>query len=186
MQKYKKKHGDKYVYDYVRACKNESILKQNQFCDKYGRMILAKLLNRLEPLIEKGYKPIYDPVNYPEGYVKLDDILGNIEGETGFNKLYDKIDDLILNGKTLDNHSRELIRKFQLKKEALLDLWNWKSKEFEGMTPEELKQLREVKNLIKEHQSLIEEKKDKKSQGKDITKEEYKRRFGYYPDLGKK
>ncbi len=31
-----------------------------------------------------------------------------------------------------------------------------------------------------------EEKKDEKSQGKDITKEEYKRRFGYYPDLGKK
>ena len=160
MQKYKKKRGDRFVYDYVRACKNEPILKQNQFCDKHGRILLAILLNKLEPLIEKGYKPINDPVNYPEGYVKLDDILGNIGGETGFNKLYDKIDDLILNGKSLKNHSRELMRKFQLKKETLLDFWNWKLKEFEGMTSEELKQLREVKKLIKEHQSLTEEKKD--------------------------
>jgi len=49
-----------------------------------------------------------------------------------------------------------------------------------------IKLLREERKFFKSHQPLNEEKINEKSQEKDITEEEYKRRFGYYPDLGRK
>lgn len=51
---------------------------------------------------------------------------------------------------------------------------------------EKIKQLREERKFFKGHQPLKKEKINEKSIGKEIAEEEYKRMYGYYPDLGKK
>ncbi len=180
-RKYKtKKKGKKLVYDCKTALKNEELV--NKFYE-YRPEALSDMLKKTEKLIEKGYIPITGPKNHPNGYKRAKDVFGNIQI---FNNLCNRIRNLIEKGENFKNNSLYLQRKFRLKKEPAKDIWDWIHKDYEGMTKEELKQLRKTRKFFEDQQPLKEEECNNEIQGKELTKEEYKRRFGYYPDLGKK
>jgi len=150
MQGYKKKRGDKLVYDYKRACENEPLLKESRFNNKLGRIELAKVIHRVSRDIKRGYIRIIEPKNHPKGFVGAKKIFGNIKGKRGYNNLVKEITNLILSGEDLKSHSRRLQRDYNEKKEIIEGsketegLWDWVEKDlaslYEKMSPEEIKQ----------------------------------------------
>lgn len=176
----------------------QTALKENAFISYFykGRpKALADMLCKIKKQIEKGYILILEPKNHPKGYIRIIEILGNIKKESkrNFNNFVEEITDLVLQGKNIKDHSRRLQRDYNVKKEIIEGsekpneeyegLWDWISKEYKGMTKEEISKLRDDRKFFNEQP--LKEEKTQEPQGQDITEEEYKKRFGHYPDLGK-
>ncbi len=138
MQKHKKKRAGKSVYN----------LKQN-VKHPADRIDLAKKLYKIGGQIKKGYLKITEPEDHPEGYVRAKDVFGNITSKRGHNNLAEEIENLIRRGEGFNNHSRRLQREYHQEKEIIKDLWDWIAKDYDGMTPAERKQAREVNRLFK-------------------------------------
>lgn len=193
MQKYKKKRGDRFVYDYKRACENEPLLKGSYLLKRDGRIGLAKVLHRVDRDVKRGYIRMADSKNHLRGYIGAREIFGNIKGKKGYNFLFDEIRELIEKGENFKDHSRRLQWEYHKSKEIIEDLWNWISKDYKELTnikrknqisKKETSQLRDLRKFFKNTKPS--EERTKESQAQEITEEEYKRRFGHYPDLGKK
>jgi len=131
VQKYKKKRGDRLVYDYIRACENEPLIRESKLLDRYGRIGLAKMVYKVNRAIheEEKYLRITNPKNHPMGYRAKKEIFGNVEGEIGYESLWDEIRGLIEKGENPKDHSRRLQRKYNQKKKIIEDLWDWISLE---------------------------------------------------------
>ena len=150
-EKYKnKKKGDKITYDLQSAIENEELVRK--YYSKGLEQRLSSMLYYIEKLISRGYLPITDPGDDPEFYVRKIDYFGRTKGKRGFNNLCIEMRRLILKGEKLSSHSRRLQRDYHVGK-AIIEgdkdnefegLWDWISKEFEGMTQEELKRLRKL------------------------------------------
>lgn len=125
MQKYKKKRGNKLVYDYKRACENESLLKGSRFNNKDGRIELAKVIHRVNRAIKRGYIRMINSKGYIRGYIGEKEIFGNIKGKKGYNSLFGEARELIEKGENFESHSRRLQQEYHLPAEIIKDLWNW-------------------------------------------------------------
>ena len=138
-QKYEtKKKGDKIVYDIQRALEEDELVK------KYYKDLpkeLADMLYKVDMATKERYIRIIEPEDHPEGYVRAKDYIGNI---ASFNRLCDEIRDLIEKGENIKDHSRELQRKYNAKKEIIAGskdfegIWNWILKDYKGLTKEEI------------------------------------------------
>lgn len=125
VQKYKKKRGNKLVNDYKRACDNEPLLKGSRFNNKYGRVELGKVIDRVDRLVKRGYIRIIEPKDHPRGFVEAEKIFGNINGKRGFNSLCNEIRGLIEKRENFASHARRLQREYHQPAEIVRDLWNW-------------------------------------------------------------
>ena len=149
IKKYTKKKGKQDVYDLKRAWKKEPLI-QKLFPDGSAadRIDLAKLINRLKKAARKGYLEIIEPKKHPAMYVKSEKIFGKMGGKRGFNNLCKEIRNLIETEEELKDHSTRIQRDYHFLKDEVEDIWSWISKEYEGMTKEEISQLRELKKFL--------------------------------------
>jgi len=140
-QKYRTKwKGGKPVYDLQAALKEDELVKKF-YKDK--PVELSDMLYKTNKAIEKRYILIVEPKDHPEGHIREKEIFGNIKGKRGFNNLYNEIENLFIKGEALEKHSTRLQWEYHQNEKIIRDLWEFISKNYEQMSQEEIKLLRE-------------------------------------------
>jgi len=143
---------------------------------------LSRFLYRAEKYTQRGLrsgKYLKGTYRGKQLYEQTCRVFGNVNGKWGFNSLGEKIRRLVLAGEPLEHHQRDLGRKHHLPYEIIKDEWSKAEKPLEGLTLEQIEALRKLESLW----DLIPSKRQKQRTARkgDITRAEYKRKFGDYP-----
>jgi hypothetical protein len=143
-----------FYYEYCEFLKSK--LKQ----DNYDAIPTARFVDRLpwrfigllqnvDRDIKKGYLRVLEPEDYPGGYIRKKDVLGNV---SGFNALFDEVRGLIESGEKYEDHKRELWGKYHSRFNwksllAIKETWDWIAEDTKELSPGELEALRNCESL---------------------------------------
>ena len=204
--------GGKPIYNRGKLAKiSKSILGRSLTRDEVSRFLYA-IGKRIERGLENGtLKKNPDGTIYEdrekrekiEGEKKARAALGNVFGVGGFNALAKEVRRLALFGKGL-KHRSALCKKYHLPIDCIKEQWDEDQEYFEKLPAQEIEALRnqeylkplpwKVRQYWKELQAEQRKQRGQKSiienrfekPGREISPEEYKKRFGHSLDPGEK
>jgi hypothetical protein len=210
LERYKKRQGGRWVYDLRRAEEELPLFKKYGLVSGRPGTSKIKppiamttepstFFYKLRKKVRQKYLRVMKPENHPVGFIEAKEVFGRTEGTRGYNALCEELTGLILHGEDFEKHKRRLRRTYHLKTardkkdpqkilfDELKELWDWISKDIQElrkkMSPREVRAWEEMSDASRQGRQSASRQapKPKPSRGKEITPEEYKKKFGYYP-----
>lgn len=139
-------HGGKATHDCVGISKE---IKRTQGRD-IDPTIISQMIYRGKGYIKRGVRSgrfLKGKYLGKKIVVQFNRVLGNVFGEVGFENLAKEVRRLALAGENLEDHSRDLCRKYRLPVDCIKEQWDEDQEYFEKLPAQEIEALRNQKYL---------------------------------------